>query len=258
MRELFGEERLCIKGLCTGREDEVTLFSAVEGRMGRLWVDHGERPGCSLVITGDFCYLLGNYNKDVKTDILHIISDLCSGKIIHAEEQWEPVLSELEKKFPSSFRSFSRYALEGRMEWFDPELLRGFVAETETNYPVVRMNEEINRLALGQAWTQDFCSNFNSVQDFMEHGIGYVILQGGEIIAGASSYTYCEGMIEINVETKQEYRKKGLAKACASKLILECLDRKLYPRWDAANIASVALAEKLGYRFDREYVVYSI
>ena len=258
MLELFGEERLCIKGLCAGREEEVTLFAAVEGSMGRVWVNHGEKPGCSLVITGDFCYLLGDYNKKAKVEMIRIISDLCPGKIIHAQEQWEPVLSDLEKKFPDSFRSFSRYALEGRMDWFDLTLLRGFVNVTEEEFPIIRMDEEIYCQTSKQAWTQDFCCNYSSAQEFMEHGIGYVIMKEGEIIAGASSYTYCRGKIEINIETKEEFRRMGLAKACASKLILECLDRNIYPRWDAANIASVALAEKLGYRFAREYGVYSI
>jgi predicted GNAT family acetyltransferase len=92
----------------------------------------------------------------------------------------------------------------------------------------------------------------------MEHGIGYVILQNDEIISGASSYTYCDGRIEITIETREDFRKRGLALACAARLILECLERDIYPRWDAANIASVALAEKLGYRFSRDYGVYSI
>jgi RimJ/RimL family protein N-acetyltransferase len=41
-------------------------------------------------------------------------------------------------------------------------------------------------------------------------------------------------------------------------LIMECLDRGLYPSWDAANKGSVALAEKLGYHFEKEYVTYEI
>ena len=30
----------------------------------------------------------------------------------------------------------------------------------------------------------------------------------------------------------------------------------MYPSWDAQNLWSAALAEKLGYHLDREYVVY--
>lgn len=37
-----------------------------------------------------------------------------------------------------------------------------------------------------------------------------------KIVAGASSYTYCKGNIEITIGTIMEYRRKGLALACVS------------------------------------------
>ncbi|GAA0774758.1 hypothetical protein GCM10008908_25150 [Clostridium subterminale] len=83
-------------------------------------------------------------------------------------------------------------------------------------------------------------------------------MKDGEIISGASSYSYCEGAIDITIETKPEYKRKGLALACASKVILECMERGLYPQWDASNLLSVSLAQKLGYNVDKEYWVYFI
>ena len=47
-----------------------------------------------------------------------------------------------------------------------------------------------------------------------------------------------------------------LASAVGARLILSCLDEGLYPAWDAANILSVRLAEKLGYEFSHEYCCY--
>lgn len=41
-------------------------------------------------------------------------------------------------------------------------------------------------------------------------------------------------------------------------LILNCLEEGLYPSWDAQNMSSVQLAEKLGYEFDHEYVAYEV
>jgi len=41
-------------------------------------------------------------------------------------------------------------------------------------------------------------------------------------------------------------------------LIFQLTKRNLYPSWDAQNKSSVALAEKLGYNFDKEYVSYVI
>lgn len=68
---------------------------------------------------------------------------------------------------------------------------------------------------------------------------------------------YDEG-IEIEIATRLKYRCKELAAICASKLIIECIKRGLYPSWDAANIETVSLSEKLGYHFDKEYIAYKI
>lgn len=57
---------------------------------------------------------------------------------------------------------------------------------------------------------------------------------------------------------REDHRRKGLAYACGSKLILECLEKGLYPSWDAQNKWSVALAQKLGYHFSHEYVAYEV
>ena len=85
-----------------------------------------------------------------------------------------------------------------------------------------------------------------------------VVTENSHIVSGAASYTrYIEG-IEIEIDTKKEYRRQGLATAAGAALILECLDRGLYPSWDAQNLWSVALAEKLGYSFDYEYPVYEV
>ncbi len=67
-------------------------------------------------------------------------------------------------------------------------------------------------------------------------------------MAGASSYSVYHGGIEIQIATQKAYRRRGLATACGAKLILLCLERGLNPSWDAHDLRSVALAEKLGYR----------
>lgn len=164
----------------------------------------------------------------------------------------------MESNFKSALKKFNRYAIKWEPNVFDKKQLSEFALAVQPEFTILRINEPLYHKALEQFWTADFCSNFASLEEFLEHGIGYVIMKDGEIIAGASSYSYCNGAIEITIETKSEYRRKGLALACASKVILECLDRGIYPRWDASNKNSVALAEKLGYHFDKEYLVYSI
>ena len=63
---------------------------------------------------------------------------------------------------------------------------------------------------------------------------------------------------EIEVDTIPEERHKGLASIACASLILRCLEEGLYPSWDAHNMDSVGLAEKLGYEFDHAYTAYEL
>ena len=78
----------------------------------------------------------------------------------------------------------------------------------------------------------------------------------GAPVAGAGSYCVYDGGIEIEIDTREDHRRRGLASACGARLILECLDRGLYPSWDAHDLRSVSLAEKLGYRSAGPYKTY--
>jgi predicted GNAT family acetyltransferase len=85
-----------------------------------------------------------------------------------------------------------------------------------------------------------------------------VILKDGKFVSGASSYTRYKEGIEIEVDTIESERRKGLATVVCSALILNCLNEGLYPSWDAHNMNSVHLAEKFGYEFDHEYIAYEV
>lgn len=101
-------------------------------------------------------------------------------------------------------------------------------------------------------------SQFKDYDTYKKSGLGAVVLKDGELVAGASSYSRYNDGIEIEIDTRKDHRRKGLAYACGAKLILECLEKNLYPSWDAQNLASVALAEKLGYHFSHEYTAYEV
>ena len=92
----------------------------------------------------------------------------------------------------------------------------------------------------------------------MELGRGMLILKDGKIVSGASSYTRYKEGIEIEVDTVPEERRKGLAMIACAALILNCLNEGLYPSWDAQNMNSVHMAEKLGYEFSHEYTAYEV
>lgn len=94
---------------------------------------------------------------------------------------------------------------------------------------------------------------FPSPADFVERGIGFCALCGGQIVCGATSAFICEGAIEIQINTKRAYRNLGLATAVGATLVGHCLERGIDPHWDAGAPASERVAEKLGYMPDYAY-----
>ncbi|GFZ31734.1 zwittermicin A resistance protein ZmaR [Clostridium zeae] len=255
MIELQKNERASLQSLCVGKSD-VELFSCIEGKTGQVWANSKENPTLAVILVADFCFLLGHSEKLQDGDYIKKLYDNIRRKIIVPDSQfWIDVIA---KYFPNNHRKFSRYSIKTEPKVFNKAKLNSYVRAIESKFNIVNIDKTNYNKVLADDFMADCCSNYSSLEDFTENGLGYLIIYEDEIISAASSYGYCKGSIEITIGTKEEYRQKGLALACASKLILNCLDRGIYPRWDAANLESVALAEKLGYHFDKEYIVYSI
>ena len=120
------------------------------------------------------------------------------------------------------------------------------------------IDENLYNMCKASKWSKDLVSNYKDFDNYKNNGIGYVIMHENKIVCGASSYSSYKGGIEIEIDTREDFRKRGLAYICGAKLILECLKRNIFPSWDAHNTASARLAEKLGYYFDYAYTAYEI
>lgn len=251
------EERLAIEPLFAGWNDTL-IWSYLQGYMGEAWVSQKEDIRAAQIIVGDFCFLAGDSNgEDAKALVHHIPENYRTPwmLMVPRNKQWAKVIEEVYGKYCNGFM---RYAIKKEPNVFNKELLQSYVERVTSPYEIKWIDEHIYNEVKGQDWCSDFCSQFESYEHYKRQGLGVVALCHGQVIAGASSYTrYAEG-IEIEIQTKEAYRRQGLALACAAKLILGCLERHLYPSWDAANMESVRLAEKLGYHFEKEYVTYEI
>ena len=256
MIELGKTKRKLIQELAADSQ-EVLIRTAAEGTMGRVWGPNLDCASYCLIRVGDFAYLLGIQPKG--EGALHLktqIYESCQGAFLVPEnERWA---LWLEEQFQGEYRLVSRYALKKEERHFDREQLKVYAAAVPDGIRIKRMDERLYHLAMKEEWSRDFCANFEDEKQFMEDGIGYVAMKGRELVSGCSAYGISRGMIEIQVETKENYRRQGLALACSAAFLLECLDRGLLPNWDAANLQSVGLAEKLGYVYDREYQVYQL
>ena len=114
----------------------------------------------------------------------------------------------------------------------------------------------LNCIRAGKLDSISVLTNMTCYEEFAEKSLGIAVIKDGTPVSGAAAYCASRKEIEIQIDTLPEFQRKGLALACGAKLILECEKRGLYPSWDAHNLPSVSLAEKLGYRLRTPYQAY--
>jgi GNAT superfamily N-acetyltransferase len=96
---------------------------------------------------------------------------------------------------------------------------------------------------------------YGSVEQALEKGLARFLMRGDEICCEAWAYFAARGTIEIATATREPYRGRGYATITCAQIIRECEARGYQTYWNCAkqNLASAALARKLGYRTEKEY-----
>ncbi len=227
---------------------ETLIYSCLQRVMGKVFVENIENPRSAFAFVGCFGFYAGEPNRE-------LVMNKPDGFVIMVpqNEVWARLIEEC---YPAA-NKVTRYAIKKDTR-FDVEKLQKEVDRLPAGYELRQIDSEIYDKCLENPVTAAFVGCFASKENYLKMGRGMVILKDGKIVSGASSYTrYIDG-IELEVETAEAERRKHLATVACSALILSCLDEGLYPSWDAHNMFSVRLAEKLGYEFDREYVAYEV
>ncbi|MBO5238261.1 MAG: GNAT family N-acetyltransferase [Lachnospiraceae bacterium] len=233
---------------------ETLIWSCLQNIMGHLYADSEEHPNCAMALQGDFCLFTGEPNEE----LVAYKPDWCQQNfviMVPGDESWAALIEQV---YGDRAKKVERYAIKKEPGVFDKEKLQKIVEDLPPEYELTMMNETLFYECKKIDWCRDWVSLYADYEMYQKYGLGVVILRNGDIVSGASSYSGYQGGIEIQIDTKETERRKGLAYICGAKLILECLERGWYPSWDAQNLWSVALAEKLGYHFDHVYPAYEI
>lgn len=98
--------------------------------------------------------------------------------------------------------------------------MQSLVKQIPGEYELKEIDDEIYDMCLSDPVTRNFVSSFESKEEYLALGRGMVILKSGQIVAGASSYTRYKEGIEIEVDTVEQERRKGLAMIVCAALIL--------------------------------------
>ena len=232
--------------------NETIIWSCLQGVMGEIHTNSEE--DAAMAILGDFAFFAGKPSEK----LIRLKPESCKQDFIIMIPQNDEWAELIEKCYRDKARKVTRYAIKKESDIFDIEKLEKAALSLPESYELKLLEEQEYNMCRNNDWANDLVSQYKDYDMYKELGLGVVALKDGELVAGASSYSTYKKGIEIEIDTREDHRRKGLAYACGAKLIIECLKRGLYPSWDAQNKWSVALAEKLGYHFSHEYTAYEI
>ena len=128
------------------------------------------------------------------------------------------------------------------------------LATLPSGYHMQRINEEIVPAIEGFDY---YVTMFGSVERAIQNTIGYCLMRGDTVVCEAMAGPLTRGVAELGVETGAAHRQKGLATVTSAYVIRECEAMGYRAFWNAAqqNVASVALARRLGFQTEQPFTV---
>lgn len=225
-------------------------WDTVMNQKVKIYADDPVSPKSAVGFLGSWVYCAGEPNKKL---IMRRQKEWFG--LFPQNKKWEKLIKEC---FPDAPKD-TRYALK-QDAIFDRKKLQHYIDVLPEEYELKKIDSKIYTFIVksDDEDIEELVDWFDSKKQFLENGLGYVVMKEGKVVGGASTaYRFPKG-IDIEVDVIRSERRKGLASAASAKLILDCLDRGWRPTWDAANMKSVYLAEKLGYEFDYKYHCYWI
>lgn len=145
---------------------------------------------------------------------------------------------------------------DGRvLEFYDRPIGRGldeYLRKVPEGCEIRRLDRD---LIMRTEWGPDDVQSAGGIEVWEKTCFGYCLMCGDEILSEATVGPPAIGLREPGVFTREEHRSKGYATITAARLVkeIEAMGDQTY--WNCAkqNVASAAVARKLGYRIEREY-----
>lgn len=217
--------------------------SVLDGVMGEAYVDDILNPKIAFLTVRSYCFISGNIEREKLKDIID--KNFKDYKLIPSDN----IAKKIEEIYYNDIIKSQRYSIKKEVV-FDINRLKEMSNNLENDFKIIKID--------GTLASRIKKKNFiNITDDYEKYGIGFCCIYNNEIVGVASSNIFYKDGIEVNIKVDEQYRRKGIATAMASNLILECLEQNKRISWDAANMNSVGLAEKLGFKYDSTYNIYS-
>lgn len=257
-----------ISPLLVGDRCNIEIKAVVElNNPGWVFVDNPKEPKTALVWSKGIegFYFVGDENNPEFNDYINDYIDIiirprakklrlnwfeCRG----ISPKWEDVIKIIfqKRKLYKSYQYVYRFK-DFQLNFLDTRPLNN-------NYDIRRIDR---KLIESEFDNKDFLLSeiqlfWSSVEDFLQNGIGFCIVDGKSIVSRCISSFVYEDIHAIGIETLKEHRKKGLAQRAVVELLRSLKAKGYESYWDCmkTNIASSSLAESVGFSKAFEYALY--
>ena len=218
---------------------DMSIDCVLEGQMGSARVDDEANPTALKIEIGPFFYFAGDPASPGGHAMLEEIIPYTL--FMPSSPGW---VEAAKKMYGDRLAGFERYSFSSA----------GISVEhLDRLGQASPFGEDVRQMDLAFAarmWGQDHfvdLSVFDSVEDFIQRGIGFYIERNGTIVGAAYSSLVCGRGIEVSIFVSEHHRRQGMATILASRLLQWSIENNAEANWDAANAESCKLAAKLGY-----------
>lgn len=237
------------------------LVSAVlhGGQRGQVFADRRDTPGAAFVVN-DFGFALfvgDEADEDFDAALARLLAT--DGALKPSYLLWYAPPENWRARFDAAGteavrrRGRIRYEFrEERAPWLagPAEPPEGFELRN-VSADLIRRTDDLGVHLDSRFWS--------SADDFVANGLGVCLTRGNDVASLCYAAAVADGLAEVDVVTRPEFRGQGLAGVVTKQFIRECLSRGLAPTWDCFdyNAGSVKLAEGVGFAEARRYPFYS-
>ncbi|WP_408894471.1 GNAT family N-acetyltransferase [Paenibacillus taichungensis] len=244
---------------------------------GRIYVDDAANITAALIwVTGQNGFqLIGDARSEPFLNELeefmkeHIEPELLrlnihTVEVGVADESWEDVLHHMaaNKELHSDIQHvFTLDSDQGMTEHLShPCIHEGYASQNEV-VRLLKLDEAL--LKAGKfnnlSFLKDKVSRFwDNIDEFLEHGFGYIAVQGEDIMSVCFSAFISDQWHAIDIETIEAYKRRNYGARVARAFVEECRIKGIHPYWDCSpdNAGSICLAEGVGMSLNFDYRVY--
>ena len=255
------------RSLFEGFNYQVVVRAVVEGTSpGKIWVNDVSNPTSGFMATTEGWFLAGapeneEFNKNLRMLVHDMIlngkyyspvnPDFLHELFFHIDsERWKTKFSyifDIRPPLPSY-----------RMHFVCRKVVLDWHKMIPTDYQIISVDSDFD-IGLFECPpdVQEWISH--SLEDQKKRGFGKCLIHGNKIVVWVNADCASKNECEIGIITTDDYRRKGLGSITAAATVDSCLSKGYsLIGWhcDNHNYGSIAVAEKVGFEKERDYVHY--